>query len=521
MDNKKTGSYYTPYNLVQAMVDYLKISKSDISILEPSGGDGRVIKEILRENFIRRVDIVELINSKIEFLNKEFEGNSNVHIINTDFLEYCNSCNIKYDLIIGNPPYINKKFLTEKQIELSKKLCNEFSLHSKVANNIWVMFILGALKLLNENGRILYILPFEFLQVEYSKELRNMLEKKFTSIEVFVFEKEVFADIQQKVCLLSLSNISNKPYIEYKEIRGFDLVKPILKNKIYKNKPLDKWTNSIINDNEIEFINKLKEKCISIEEIGKMSPGVVTGANDFFIVDREFVKYIEEENYFEKIVPKSSLLKDIFILGENEYEKLDNENEKVHLLKLNNFSELSSKVKDYIISGEKKEYNKRFKCSKRNTWYKLPGDRIGELIFFKRYDILPRIIINELGCHTTDAGYNISVDERYDTKSIAFCFYNSLTLFLCEYNCRFYAGGVAELTPNELRNVFIPYKTIHHSQIKKLNRMIGEKKDYNEIIKYVDKVVFENILDQDDLNKIREIRQRYINRRINQKNIRV
>ena len=51
--------------------------------------------------------------------------------------------------------------------------------------------------------------------------------------------------------------------------------------------------------------------------------------------------------------------------------------------------------------------------------------------------------------------------------------------------------------------------------------MIGKKKDYNEIIKYVDKVVFENILDQDDLNKIREIRQRYINRRINQKNIRV
>ena len=117
MDNKKTGSYYTPYNLVQAMVDYLKISKSDISILEPSGGDGRVIKEILRENFIRRVDIVELINSKIEFLNKEFEGNSNVHIINTDFLEYCNSCNIKYDLIIGNPPYVK----TEDMIKLQDK----------------------------------------------------------------------------------------------------------------------------------------------------------------------------------------------------------------------------------------------------------------------------------------------------------------------------------------------------------------------------------------------------------------
>lgn len=516
MENKKTGSYYTPYKLVQAMINYINITDK-ISILEPSGGDGRIVKELIKKSNVENVDIVEIIDNKAKFLEHEFEQYNNVHIKNDDFLKYCNLCDNKYDLIIGNPPYINKKLLTKEQIELSNHLCHEFSLSIKSTKNIWVMFILGAIKLLKKNGRILYILPFEFLQVEYSKELRNMLERNFSSIEVFVFEKEVFEDIQQKVCLLSLSNMSNNSYIEYKEIRDLNLKKPILRNKIYKNKPLDKWTNSIISDEEMEVIKRIKKQCISIETIGNMSPGVVTGANDFFITNRLFVNYIKDEKFFEKIVPKSSLLKNIFILGEKEYKKLEEENEKVHLLKLNNFINLSNRIQKYIHDGETKGYNKRFKCSRRIPWYNLPKDRIGDLIIFKRYDILPRVIVNELRCHTTDAGYNINIHEGYDVKSVAFCFYNSLTLLLCEYNCRFYAGGVAELTPNELRNVFIPYKIIHHNQIKKLNRMISEKKDYNEIIKYVDKVVFNNILNKGDLNRIREIRERYINRRINGK----
>lgn len=516
MDNKKTGSYYTPYNLVQAMVDYLNISE-DITVLEPSGGDGRIIKEILKNSGINRVDIVELIKSKTEVLSKEFKNNSQVHIINKDFLEYCNLCNIKYDLIIGNPPYINKKLLSETQIDLSKNLCKEFSLHQRASNNIWVMFILGALKLLKENGRILYILPFEFLQVEYSKELRNLLEEKFSSIEVFVFDKEVFEDIQQKVCLLCLSNLSNKSYIEYKEVSDFKLKEPKLKNKIYKNKPLNKWTNSIISDEEIEFINDLKHMCISINDIGKISPGVVTGANEFFIKNKDFVRLINNEDYFEKIVPKSSLLKNCFILDDEIYNKLYDENKNVNLLKLNNITNLSNEVKKHLRFGEKKKFHERFKCKQRKPWYNVPEDMIGDLIFFKRYDLIPRVIVNQIKCHTTDAGYNVRIEEKYDVNSVAFCFYNSLTLFLCEYNCRFYAGGVAELTPNELRKVYIPYKKIHPKQVKKLNKMIESQLDYEQIIEYVDNIVFKDLLNKDMINKIKNIRSRYINRRVNRR----
>ena len=48
--NKETGSYYTPYELIEFMVRYLKEKKQDLSnVLEPSAGDGRFLSALLSD----------------------------------------------------------------------------------------------------------------------------------------------------------------------------------------------------------------------------------------------------------------------------------------------------------------------------------------------------------------------------------------------------------------------------------------------------------------------------------------
>ena len=43
-NNKETGSYYTPYNLIDFMNRYLqKNNQSFVNVLEPSAGDGRLL----------------------------------------------------------------------------------------------------------------------------------------------------------------------------------------------------------------------------------------------------------------------------------------------------------------------------------------------------------------------------------------------------------------------------------------------------------------------------------------------
>lgn len=88
----------------------------------------------------------------------------------------------------------------------------------------------------------------------------------------------------------------------------------------------------------------------------------------------------------------------------------------------------------------------------RKPWYGVPIVKNGEVFFFKRYDKIPRVCVNEADIYTTDIAYNMRLNKGYERESVAFCFYNSLTLTQCEYYGRYYAGGVSELTPSEFKN---------------------------------------------------------------------
>ena len=134
-------------------------------------------------------------------------------------------------------------------------------------------------------------------------------------------------------------------------------------------------------------------------------------------------------------------------------------------------------------------------------------------MFYKRYDEIPRLIVNSCDICTTDIAYNIEVKSEYDIESVGFCFYNSLTLLLCELNGRFYGGGVIELTPNEFRKVKIPYKFIKKKDIDALDEMIRNRINIDEIIKYVDKIVLKDIATAEEIDTINELRREYIKRR--------
>ena len=73
--------------------------------------------------------------------------------------------------------------------------------------------------------------------------MRVFLEKKFNKIEITVFNKKVFPDIEQDVCLLYMTNDLkfDKEYIKYKIVETKkNINKRVHKNKIIKNKPLRK-----------------------------------------------------------------------------------------------------------------------------------------------------------------------------------------------------------------------------------------------------------------------------------------
>lgn len=181
MNDKETGSFYTPKELIEYMVTYTSARIKPKTILEPSAGDGRFVEPL--KKFNAQISLVEFDSMKAASLSSTFAECCTVHC--TDFIKYANQCGEKYDLIIGNPPYIAKKKVPENQCLETEKVLKSFNLDKSIFQNLWVSFVISSIKLLSAGGVIFFVLPFEFLQVHYAEKLRAFLETKFNTIEIF------------------------------------------------------------------------------------------------------------------------------------------------------------------------------------------------------------------------------------------------------------------------------------------------------------------------------------------------
>ena len=117
MNEKETGSFYTPQKLIEYMINYVSSRVDPKSILEPSAGDGRFANHL--NKFNAPISLIEFDKSKTESLQETYGKHCN--IVCDDFIKYSLCHDEKYDLIIGNPPYIAKKNIPENQFSEFEK----------------------------------------------------------------------------------------------------------------------------------------------------------------------------------------------------------------------------------------------------------------------------------------------------------------------------------------------------------------------------------------------------------------
>lgn len=520
MDEKKTGSYYTPADIVEFMVRYLVLQGQNCQhVLEPSAGDGRFLPALLSQPGCQ-IDAVELFEDKVQDMHRRI-GADRVRYFAQDFLDYIKTCKQRYQLIIGNPPYINLKNMETPAIEKGRALFAEEGISSSVMQNLWSVFLVGAAKLLEPGGTIFFVLPTEFLQVQYAEKLRLYLEGKFNHIKIFSFETDIFPDIDQKTCLVYLSNCKNAPpYIEYDHYRSPQDDRPLRVSRIEINKPLKKWSNAVLNDEDVQLLKDCASNCIRIHQLGPCAPGIVTGGNKYFIVNQSFVTKNQAQECVLPILQKSSNIKQNTILfNDTLFQMLKDQDVPVFLLNLARSDNIPQAVMSYLEQvGEEKtngiKLKERHKCSSRTPWYGVPIVHYGDVFFFKRSDRLPRLYINEKKIHTTDAGYHIRLAKAYDAASVVFCFYNSLTLAQCEFNGRYYGGGVLELTPSEFKDLALPYTPITRDKIEILDGMFRDKYPISEIISYVNSQTLTKWMRSEMIERLNVIRQALMQRRL-------
>lgn len=295
-DYHAKGQYFTEDEYLQNTVTGL-IFNIPSKILEPSIGRGDLVMRVQERFKNVPVDMYELDNEIVML-----EGIKKEEIVYGDFM--IQNIDVKYDTIIGNPPYVKTK-----------------------KGNLYIDFIDKCYHLLENNGELVFIVPSDFLKltsaVKIIKEM--MLNGTFThivhpnkenlfknaSIDIIIFrycknkslpKKTLFNGIVKHLIHTNgMITFSDRSEIEQKIFQDYFKVAVGMvtgKESVYKNKELG----------NIQLLNKknVKDDYILVEKF----PTEKKELNDYLLEHKDTlmgrkIKKFNESNWFEWGAPRN------------------------------------------------------------------------------------------------------------------------------------------------------------------------------------------------------------------------
>ena len=206
----------------------------------------------------------------------------------------------KFDLIIGNPPYVK----TEDMIKLQdKKEVQAYKSKYYVAYkqfDKYFLFIQRAVDLVKDDGTVCYIVPNKFINNVAGEKIRELIsENKYFKMFIDFNYQQVFKDktIYSSIILLNKSKEEN---FEYSYINSYE--EWIINNKsnIYTEiscNEIDKnpWILSMDLE-KMKELKKLFNNSIRLSEIARPFNGVQTSLNRIYVIKGKEILG-ENENY--------------------------------------------------------------------------------------------------------------------------------------------------------------------------------------------------------------------------------
>jgi len=429
-------------------------------------------------------------------------------------------------LIIGNPPYIRYQYFSKEQQILAERIFKKSKLKYSKLTNAWVSFVVGSSQLLKDKGKIAFVLPAEVLQVSYAQQLRVFLAHFYNKINIVSFEKLVFPEIQQEVVLLLCEkDDTNSHKIEHLELRDADGLRDLDISKL-KNpqKTIDfksnKWTFYFLEQEEIDFLENLQE-LKTVPKLGKYADvevGITTGSNPFFTVPLSTVQFYSLEKYAKPLVGRSVQVPSL-IFTEEDWKKNRDGQARTHLLTFPKMSELNGSLgaRDYLDYGVEQGINQGYKCGIRDEWQIIPSLKISDALFIRRNHLYPKLIINQANAYTTDTMHRVNIKKNVNLSAFIASYYNSLSFAFAEISGRSHGGGVLELMPSEVENIFLPYNESNEELIDTIDTLIRANESIETILEITNKkILIDNYgFSQNEVEMADRIWKKLSNRRLN------
>jgi adenine-specific DNA-methyltransferase len=194
---KQLGQYFTPNFVADFMLSLSSASKNS-AVLEPSSGEG-VFLDVLTAAGYDNVDAYE-VDPEVVVGHKDKVKIQSFITLDTSK---------KYSLVIGNPPYVRWKNMSDEQ----KNELGSNRYWQKYFNSLsdyLYIFILKSVELLEDGGELIFITPEYWLSTMHSQTLRNYLVKHGNIDEIYHFsETPIFDKVASSIIIFKFTKASN------------------------------------------------------------------------------------------------------------------------------------------------------------------------------------------------------------------------------------------------------------------------------------------------------------------------
>ncbi len=522
---KLRGGYYTPLPIAELLTRWV-LSQGARTLLEPSCGDGVFLRALYTQLLVTSgvenltVDAVEIeaeeaAKSARESARLQALG-VDARVTQHDIFHWLTNGNAgrQWDAILGNPPYIRYQYFEKTQRDLAEQVFQRAGVPFSRRTNAWASLVLACVTHLVPGGCLALVLPAELLHIQHAGGLRRLLEREMESITLLHIREMVFPDVLQGVVLLlarkkradsNAPAFSGTPTPHQVRMRLLEfatlssLAKLELEQLEDDSHPAlsatqGEWMLGLLTTQETRLLARLREHPLvqPFASLASVDIGIVTGANNFFVVNRETLERYELASIAAPMLAKSELIKGI-VYTQSDHEANREAGKAVFFLKFpaRELAALSPPMAAYISSGEARQLQERYKCRIREPWYVVPYVWTAEMALLKRCHLFPRLVVNDLGAHSTDTAYRVRLHASMAgrARDFAASFLNSLTFLCAELGGRHYAGGVLELVPSEIEKLLIPLQAIEAPTFTRIDAMIRARVSLDELLDFTDPLI--------------------------------
>lgn len=383
-ERNKLGQFATPSQLaldiVRQSVRYIESART-IRFLDPAFGTGSFFSALLQTIPGRRSALATgyEIDPHYGLPATELWSNTSLDLRLEDFTRASApvSPTDLANFLICNPPYVRHHHLGKREKERLQQLVRRIT-GKRLSGlaGLYCYFLLIADRWMAENGVACWLIPSEFMDVKYGKQIKEYLSDEVTLLRIHRFDPD---RVQFKDALVSsvviwfrkqrpeLSHVTEFSY-------GDNLSHPLFIRRIRQSElsSVEKWTPLFDNRKTVDSECTPNFPPIRLRNLFDIKRGIATGANDFFILSESQVDLLSlPPDFLKPILPSPRYLRTNEIKADR-----TGKPELEAPLYLLDCPEPESVVQErypilweYLQSGVEQNIHARYLCRHRSPWY--------------------------------------------------------------------------------------------------------------------------------------------------------